>query len=491
MSMLTAGLKGQSAIEFLSTYAFMFLIIAVAVLLLFMYFSLPKNILPSACNFYSGFNCADAVYANTSTGSELLIVATDMMPGIVNTSSFGAYLGYINSTSGYCAPSFAIAGQEMYCIAYFNSKAVLGRSYGGTFHIKANYCAAGAASIYNASCSASSNFTYSGYLTVSASVLPTSSVSNTYYVPINITNSQQGAVPAHFQQMIQFAPSTYATYERPDLGNIRFYYGDKELYSWCEANCMSSSASNAIFWVKLPVAIPPNQNRVIDMYFLPYSVDYDGVYAGEAPQLSPVYGEYDNGANVFLAYWGFEGKSLPQSLTQYASSGATVTVNDGLTVSTGSGSWGGIVSTLNYTTPVISEAYVALQSGGALSGGIAQQTGPLPSSPGYDFNGWSGSIGEGSLSGGMSGTQNINLQIAVPGENGQTWTAQNSQTYYKGYLASTASSTDLSFPGSIYVSAGVYCCSGGDTITYDWLRVREYPPNGMMPGTSFGSITAS
>ncbi|MGC8586633.1 MAG: hypothetical protein ACP5K5_03790 [Candidatus Micrarchaeia archaeon] len=482
--------RAQSAIEFISTYAYMLLIIAVVLLLLFMYFSLPKSIMPTTCNFYSGFDCKDAIYANTSTGSELVVFATDMMPGIVNTSSFSAYLGYANSTSGYCAPSFALAGQEIYCVAFFNSKAVLGRSYSGTFKIKANYCAPGSSSISNATCPSGITYTYAGYVTLTPSIMPQGG-SGKYYVPITITNSQGQAVPAQFQQMIQFAPSTYSAYERPNLGNIRFYYGNRELYSWCEANCTSTSTGNTIFWVKLPVAIPPGKSITIDMFLLPYAVNYDGVYAGEAPQLSSTYGEYDNGANIFLAYWGFEGQSLPSTLTPYTASGATITVNNKLTVNTGSGPWGGVVSSSNYTAPVISEAYIVSQSGGALSGGIAQQTGPLASSPGYDFNGWSGSIGEGSLSGGMSATQNINLQVAVPGVNGQAWTAQNAQQYYKGYSTSYASSTDLSLPSSVYISAGVYCCSSGDTITYYWLRVRAYPPNGVMPSVSFGSINSA
>ncbi|MEM0149880.1 MAG: hypothetical protein QXW10_03230, partial [Candidatus Micrarchaeaceae archaeon] len=346
------GFKAQSAIEFLSTYGFAILVIAIALMLLFMFFSLPKNILPSTCNFYSGFNCADAVYANTSTGSELIIAATDMMPGVVNTSSFSVYLSYVNSTSGYCAPTFAIAGQQIYCVAFFSSKASLGKSYGGIFKVKANYCAAGPSTINNVSCASSSNYTYAGYLTVSASVLPQGGVTGSYYVPITLTNSQSSAVPAQFQQMITFAPSSYSTYEKPNLGNIRFYYGNRELYSWCEANCTSTSAGNVIFWVRLPVAIPPSQAKVIDMYFMPYSTNYDGTYAGEAPQLSPTYAEYDNGAKVFTNYWNFAGTTLPSSWQEPQTAG--VTINNGVSFAPGS-SIGYIETTAKYPIGAFTE----------------------------------------------------------------------------------------------------------------------------------------
>ncbi len=194
-------------------------------------------------------------------------------------------------------------------------------------------------------------------------------------MPITITNTQNSAVPSHFQQMIQFSPSTYAIEEAPDLGNIRFYYGSEELYSWCEANCSSSSTGNAIFWVKTPHAIPPGKNITIDMYFLPSVVEYDGDFAGEAPQLSNTYGQYDNGAKVFEFYEGFEGVTLPPELNQYAPSGAAISVNKGLTINTGTASWAGVITTSNFTPPVIFDAYVASQSGGALSGGIAEQAG--------------------------------------------------------------------------------------------------------------------
>ena len=36
---------------------------------------------------------------------------------------------------------------------------------------------------------------------------------------------------------------------------------------------------------------------------------------GEAPTLSPAYGQYDNGAVVFSAYWDFAGNSLPAGFT--------------------------------------------------------------------------------------------------------------------------------------------------------------------------------
>ena len=128
--------------------------------------------------------------------------------------------------------------------------------------------------------------------------------SSAYVLPLTLKNSQSTAAPAPFQQMITFNPSAYSAYEASNLGNIRFYQNGTELYSWCESGC-STASSNATFWVRLPNGIPANSNITISMVFGTTSANYDGVYAGEAPQLSPTYGEYDNGQNVFNIYGAF------------------------------------------------------------------------------------------------------------------------------------------------------------------------------------------
>ncbi|EQD37031.1 hypothetical protein B2A_11905, partial [mine drainage metagenome] len=64
-----ARIRSQSALEFLSTYAFVFLILAVVISLLFIFASLPRSLLPSQCTFYSGFTCVQAIYTiNTTAG---------------------------------------------------------------------------------------------------------------------------------------------------------------------------------------------------------------------------------------------------------------------------------------------------------------------------------------------------------------------------------------------------------------------------------------
>ncbi len=57
------------------------------------------------------------------------------------------------------------------------------------------------------------------------------------------------------------------------------------------------------------------------MEFTP-SGQFDGVYWGEAPELSSTYGKYDNGANVFSLY--FKGNTATTNFNVISSTGYTL-----------------------------------------------------------------------------------------------------------------------------------------------------------------------
>ena len=139
-----AGMRSQSALEFMSTYGFVFLILAIVIAILYFFIGLPKALVPSQCVFFTNFNCVDSEYTiNTATnvGSKLFIVAQDVEPGIVNISSFSAFIGGKNSVSGYCIPSLVVDGEYTYCTANVSVTPTNGNLYSGTFYMYADYCA--------------------------------------------------------------------------------------------------------------------------------------------------------------------------------------------------------------------------------------------------------------------------------------------------------------------------------------------------------------
>ena len=480
--------RSQSALEFLTTYSFVFLIIAVVIALLLMFSSIPKSTLPFSCNFYSGFQCLDASLSVNSSGSPVLLIeASDTEPGTVNISSFSAFLNFYNSKSGYCVPNVAQAGEVVYCVANLTGSATLGSVYSGTIKITANYCAPGPVNI-TANCAKGSTYTYTGNIRVQATKFV---LSNSYYLPVNITNNQSYAAPAHFQQMIQFLPHNYTVAESPDLGNIRFYYGGKELYSWCESNCSSSSAGVATFWVRTPQAIPPGQNMQIYVYFLPKSVQYDGVYAGEAPQLSPTYGEYDNGQNVFNFYDNFAGATLSPSWV--IGSGGSLSQNNGLTVTSTASNIEASYEGITVSSPFVYDVYSEAQqtTTGLINAGLGVQSTSNPTgataagSTTYGLWLWGTSsfnwlyFNNGNVGDGTTPTPTLNtFYIYTVGS------SSASATYYINY--NTQIGTAQYSLGSSYIGFHV---DASDKQFVQWLRIRAYPPNGVMPHAKFFTLT--
>ena len=118
------------------------------------------------------------------------------------------------------------------------------------------------------------------------------------------------------------------------------------LYAWIES--YNTNLSTVYIWVNLPVSIPANSSITIYM-FVRNSIQYP--YTGIAPQLTPTYGQYDNGENVFLFYDNFAGTSLNTNKWNYGyDSGGSITVHNGVTINYTSSSKGGawIISKYNF-----------------------------------------------------------------------------------------------------------------------------------------------
>ena len=326
------------------------------------------------------------------------------------------------------------------------------------------------------------------------------------YVYITLSNSYNFATPAPFQQMITFNPSLYSKYENSNLGNIRFYQGSTELYSWCESGC-SNTSSNAIFWVKLPNGISTNGKVIINMTFKSLSTNYDGVYAGEAPQLScpnpantigcSTYGKYDNGANVFNNYWNFAGTSLPSGWTQSNSGTATWRVDNGLTVSeVGPDGFAyqyvyySIPQTLSPTTGILVDLY------GNYSAIPGKAGFGFPSFYGINLglNFWVGydestnKFTDTVFNGGSSNSVDTHIPFSTAKQVWAFYSIGNGMTLVNNYTSTTVNNNEGS--SGLYDYMGVSQYGGGTsaTVFIQWWRIRALPPNGIMPSVSFGSI---
>ena len=153
------------------------------------------------------------------------------------------------------------------------------------------------------------------------STLPTTTISSTgQYVPITILNSQNIPTTAPFQEMLTIQSSTYSSYITPGWTNVEFTLGSPigsggmPLQAWVEKG--ATNTGQTVVWVNLPSGIAADGSVVVYMNFMSTPVLSSSGPTGEAPQLSPIFGQYDNGAKVFDVYSSFQGSSMPSGWTK-------------------------------------------------------------------------------------------------------------------------------------------------------------------------------
>jgi hypothetical protein len=322
------------------------------------------------------------------------------------------------------------------------------------------------------------------------------------YVPVTFYNQQPSATPSPFQQIVNASYTVYGNYSNANLSNIEFFYFNGTVIpSWLETR----SSDYAVWWIKIN-GISAGSSLTVYMGFARKPANlFNTVTTGEAPTLSKTYGEYDDGNAVFNYYTNFTGPSLPNGWqADYYNSGASVTVNDGVTLTA---SYSGTILeqalvylTTSDSTNEIFDAYRAPSS----SGGACTLLGWDSGSPaGYTTISNTAAI---SLSNGYSGFACIgqtggifenSVSIASPMGAMQPTIASfywinGKQSFWQNYSNEiSASNTGYSpSPTNSIFLGGDWADSAypaaGKNIVYYWVRLRAYPPNGVMPSAYFG-----
>ena len=163
-------------------------------------------------------------------------------------------------------------------------------------------------------------------------VLP-SKVQN--YTEFEVLNNQNKSTPVPFDLEIKVDSSALSSYENPDLSNVVWFTPNGTIIpSWIQCN-PSSNSTCTVYWLKLNFSIPADSNTSIGMGFASLSTNLmtaNHQYEGEAPQLSPNYGEYDNGATIFPFYCNFSGLPFQNNWITFQYSTANISIYDGLIV---------------------------------------------------------------------------------------------------------------------------------------------------------------
>jgi len=309
-------------------------------------------------------------------------------------------------------------------------------------------------------------------------------VNQSYAIPITISNSEDTATGSNFQQLITFTPSDISDYINPNCQNIAFYdSNNNKLNSWIENATSSTTAGSINIWIQIPNI---NANGSIIIYMAIASSTTDNYLgngnAGAHPNYTDTYGEYDNGTSVFNFYDNFAGTTLSSVWT--VPSGSDYQVNDGFIATPSDGSTGSVYnSNIQETSAIIVEWNLNMSS---------------TSYPGSDnwfqLNRYNGNSNEHFL--GVSGNDTLYnnggtvTTVNISSTGTQIFGIWNDGTTVTWYYEGNQYTDTSAIAETDYLALGwVVDATSYNFPTIYWVRTRAYPPNGVMPGITFGSIS--
>lgn len=331
------------------------------------------------------------------------------------------------------------------------------------------------------------------------------------YLPLTMTNTQSTPTPNPLQQMIQINSQTYSSYEATNLQNVEFFYSDGTILpSWLESG-NSNSATNTIYWLSLAGGIPASTSITVYIGFASQSINlFNAQITGEAPQLSSTYGQYDDGAYVFTYYQNFAGNSCPSGWICVIHSRGSATISNGATVTgyTDGTSFASIVTADSFSpSPAkILDVFSSIHDaagGGNIAGytDCGTQYNPASGPPVTGCNG-SDLVSWGLWDSGVANCLSTGIFPATfPSQvcGAPVHSLEGIPTVYSIWLQSSsiadfyynyANDQHLTgFSQTNPMQLGMV--SGSGTTTTTWLRMRAFPPSGIMPSVTLGSLVTS
>jgi hypothetical protein len=234
------------------------------------------------------------------------------------------------------------------------------------------------------------------------------------------------------------------------------------------------------------------------MTFGANTVEYDGVFAGEAPQLSSSYAKYDNGGSVFNYYDNFLGSSLDSGWAENSVFAAYVAVSNGLQVQRD----GWVVTTRTFM-PLDNYTEASMQLTVSNTGSSAQdqigynQGASVTAAPSCSSTNTlcsSISLGNGATTG-STGFYTAN-GVSSSFLTGPSFSTTTYYTWGYGTIPGTAyvsfnggssssSSYVMNVPAVFMVNAANF---QNAVMEVEWFRIRTIPPNDIMPSISLGSV---
>ena len=465
---LLTNRRSQSALEYMMTYGWAILIIViVAVILYSMGIFNPSSSVTFTSSGFSPFTVSSSLCNNI--GYKIAIIAGPM-PNNANYITINKV--FVTSATGANATT----------ASYTLTNPVTLKSGQSTTILIPNVACTAAKVHYSLSAKIQYSYTAStlGLQTINTTgtVAGTSITGKpstlTTYEPITLTNTQSSATPSPFQQMVNFtsADPGFSSIATGNFGqNVEFfYYNGTTIPSWLE----NYTSTNALWWLKI-AAIPGGSSETVYVGFAPTLTNlFNTVNDGEAPQLTcpnpneanittsncPEYGKYDDGLDVFLYYNNFSTRSDASYYNNPpdAPPNATLSIDDSLHIFMSNiSNFYGFMSSPNLLNYYSFTTYVT-------SSDTSQNT---TNGVSYDWQ----SVGCG------AGQYNqVNLPFSF-----------HPNIYYLSNYFVTLEKSVYSYCGNAYIELQAVPGTYG-YVNIAYVFANSFPPNGVMPSVSFGSI---
>ncbi|MGC8647724.1 MAG: Ig-like domain-containing protein, partial [Candidatus Micrarchaeia archaeon] len=184
---------GQSAMEYLVTYGWAILLIAIVMVLLYLYVIVPKVVVPSSCTFISGAYCNDMVLGTNTTShtTKIALFLTNTQPYPIANPVLYVKINNVTSNAA-CSPNFVLPGGSILCDVPVSIYASLGSFEVGSLYLNATYCGLAPNYTINHICSNAPRQVYTGSFNAHAQPL-ISTTSSISLIPKNTTNPANNA----------------------------------------------------------------------------------------------------------------------------------------------------------------------------------------------------------------------------------------------------------------------------------------------------------
>jgi len=178
--------KAQSAVEYLLTYSWAILIIAIVIGVMLYFVLAPSYLPPNTCTFVTGVYCKGIVFGSNAISTEVGLFLSNSQPYPVLSPSLTMNLSG-QLLTGTCKPSYVLPGGAIICNVTVSQKAIsLGVLESGKLYLSAILCPSGNATI----CKTSVPETFAG--SFNAHVAPLFA-STTTSISLTAANSSQAA----------------------------------------------------------------------------------------------------------------------------------------------------------------------------------------------------------------------------------------------------------------------------------------------------------